>query len=237
MNLALECYVLLNVPARQSRNYYEFLSANLPDDALVYVDALFGGLDVCARLKCATSSQAKFVVDEISSLVSKKVDTTEAALVEISGFHQNESGITEENFMLVAVRSRSDMADESHQRSFLKFLSRNGVLIKLRYAGVVAGVDSINDLKIPESIFEIDEKFSDGRTMILEFSIVGLDDPREIIMKKLQQYSEISSSRTFFAVNFAKTDPAGTMSRVRAAARSSKGLIDYLKSLRSLLGI
>jgi hypothetical protein len=45
-----------------------------------------------------------------------------------------------------------------------------------------------------------------GQVMIIEMRVMTLDDPRDLIMRKLQQFSGISSSRTFFGVHFAKEE-------------------------------
>lgn len=235
--MAQDEFLLLNVPARQSRNYYDYLKANISEDSLIYVDAMFGGLDVCARLTAKNKNESEYLAGEIASLITKRSDTSEGCMLHANGFHKNDEPVAEENFILVIVESRDDFHVESHQRSLLQFLKRSSMMKKLRYAGAVDRHSNISDLPNPRSLHEVISAMRDTSFAVLEFQIDSLDDPRDLIMRKLQQYSSITSSRTFFAVNFGKEDAIIERTLLQAATDAGKNWADPLLKWKKLIGL
>lgn len=222
-----DMYLLLNVPARQSRNYFDFFKANISEDNLVFVDALFGGLDVCVRLRSNTMNQSDYLEKEIENLLKHKGDATEAIYLETTDFNSSAKVIEEENFMIVIVECDDDMSQEIHQKAFMEFLRRKALLSQLRYAGTIVAIKCIGELPFPSSFQDSNELAEGQNYLILEFKISSLDDPRDIVMRKLQHFSSVVSSRTFFGVNFGKEQKALDIGLVKIAREWGGPLLSW----------
>lgn len=193
--------VFLNVPARQSRGYFDYFHANIPKDNIVFVDALFGGLDVVARLKWSSSNGENFIVQEVRNLIQGN-KPEEATNVRVSPFFEVGKLEPRENFIIVICRQQHNMNESAHQRSFSEFVKRAGIQAKLRFAGTALSFDEIEGAPLPFYLKEDIERAPQGQIAILEFSVTGLDDPRRIVMDVLQQFPGVDATRTFFGVNY-----------------------------------
>ena len=123
----------------------------------------------------------------------------------------------------------------SHQRSLVKFMNRSGIERYLRFAAVVAGFQQFINVEPPFYLNEDIKLASDGRVVILEFALTSLDDPRYVVMDRLQQFADISSTRTFFGVNYGYERPLESGS-IWSFLESVKIWAGPLLSLRRLFG-
>ncbi len=111
------------------------------------------------------------------------------------------------------------------------------MIAKLRYAGVVTSYSAIVGLPVPLGFQESVASNSKQSYAILEFKIETLDDPRDLIMRKLQQYSGITSTRTFFAVNFGKEDAIIKRTLLQSATNFSKSWIEPILKWKKAFGL
>jgi hypothetical protein len=192
--------VFLNVPAPQSRNYFDYLHSNMKE-SIVFVDALFGGLDVVARLRWTSDYAERLLIEEIGEL-ARWNRPEEATVAHVLPFLENEKFKERENFIIVICRQKQDMREARHQNSFLAFVKRKDIEKNLRFVGVVINFDPIEDVSLPHYLAEDIKRAGKGEVLILEFSVSSLDDPRRIVMDSLQQFDGVDATRTFFGVNY-----------------------------------
>ena len=210
--------LFLNVPARQSKNYFDYLNSNIQPTNIVFVDALFGGLDVAARLKWAVGGGQQYVSDYLSNLISRNLPS-EATLARVTPFFEGAGISAPENFIIVICRFSDDMRDTAHQNSFSEFMNRSGIKKSLRFGAVVLEFRNFEGISMPFYLKDDISLATQGKVAILEFRLETLDDPRHIVMDKLQQFSGIEATRTFFGVNYGKVrtielDTAGKIVRL-----------------------
>jgi hypothetical protein len=192
--------VFLNVSAPQSRNYFDYLHANMTE-SIVFVDALFGGLDVVARLRWTSDYAQQLLIHKIDEL-ARWNKPEEATVAHVLPFLENEKFKERENFIIVICRQQYDMRELVNQKSFLAFVKRKDIEKNLRFVGVVLSFDRIQDVDLPHYLAEDIERAGRGEVLILEFSVSSLDDPRQIVMDSLQQFTGVDATRTFFGVNY-----------------------------------
>lgn len=229
-------YLLLNVPARQSKSYYDYITANVESKSLVFVDALFGGLDVAARLTANSDNMVEALEKEVCNLVEKKELTKESAILSVRPFFEKTASGVQENFIIVFIEADEDMRDPSHQNAFVSYMDRLGVSDKIRFAATVESSRPINDLPIPEIVETYNGLFSSGHVVVLEISLTSLDDPRTVVMRKIQNFPDVVSTRTFFAVNFAGEDELSKENNERHLLNTVKDWASPLLNIRRLLG-
>jgi hypothetical protein len=193
--------IFLNVHARQSKGYFDYLYANIPKDNIVFVDALFGGLDVAARLKWASDTGEAVIVQETNNLILGNMPE-EAAVARVLPFFDDKRLQIRENFIIVICLQQYNMNENAHQKAFEEFLKRSGIQKYLRFAGVVVKFEPVEGVDLPFYLKEDIRRAPDGHVVILEFAVQALDDPRFIVMDKLQQFHGLQATRTFFAVNY-----------------------------------
>jgi hypothetical protein len=193
--------VFLNVPARQSRGYFDYFHANIQKENLVFVDALFGGLDVVARLRWSSPNGEQFVIQEVKNLIQGN-RPEEAAIARVLSLFESEKFQDRENFIVVICRQQHNMNETAHQKSLSEFMKRAGIHTNLRFAGTVLSFDQSEGTPLPHYLAEDIERAPRGEVVILEFSVNTLDDPRRIVMDTLQQFPGVDATRTFFGVNY-----------------------------------
>lgn len=102
----LHQYVALNVPARQSGNYTDLLRGNLPKDHVVFIDALFGGLDVLVRLKSATTEQGEYLQGLVSKLVHRRGSVIEGLCLSVDPFFEAAKAVENSYFIVVLANAQ-----------------------------------------------------------------------------------------------------------------------------------
>jgi hypothetical protein len=215
--------IFLNVPARHSKGYFDYLYANIPKHHIVFVDALFGGLDVAARLKWSNDTAETYIVQQTQNLILGN-RPEEATIAKVAPFFDNQLMEIRENFIIVICLQQYNMREDAHQRAFEEFLKRSGIQKYLRFAGVVMGFEKVGELKVPFYLNDEDMRNATaGQIVILEFSLKSLDQPRFIVMDKLQQFPGVQATRTFFGVNYGVEE---TPDRVNPAGK----VIDFVKN-------
>jgi hypothetical protein len=227
--------IFLNVPARQSKGYFDYLYSNIHRDHIVFVDALFGGLDVAGRLKWSGEHAERFVHETVVRLVQGN-KPEEATICNVDVFFDAEKALVRENFIIVICRFMQDMRDIAHQKSFLEFVQRRGLKRSLRFAAVASDFGRIDGIAPPFYLNEDIKLAEGGKVVILEFSVRSLDDPRFIVMDELQQFHSIVTTRTFFGVNYGREKIKGTGEFVLRPFGWIKEWVGPLLNLRRLLG-
>lgn len=113
------------------------------------------------------------------------------------------------------------MRDQALQQALLEFLRREGVVKKLRFAGVLKNKHELDGLPAPSALFAGDGDIGNGSAIVLEIGVSTLADPKTVVMKYLQAYTSIVATRTYFCMNLP--------SQEAGEAKSKKGVLQLTK--------